>query len=77
MADRAHEHMVGLRKPHLIQWVLRQETPRKQVLLQVFSGTPERECARRMHMTLEQVQDIERWAADEGPTFVEDDYVMA
>lgn len=77
MAGRTHGHTEGLHQPHLMQWVLKQETPRKQVLLQIFSGTPERECARRMHMTLEQVQQVERWAADEGPTFVEDDYVMA
>lgn len=77
MAERAHSHIERSCKPHLMQWVLQQEAPRKQVLLQVLTGTPERECASRLNMTLEQVRSIEQWFVRESPLFVEDDYAMS
>lgn len=77
MAGQTHSHVERSRKPHLMQWVLQQETPRKQVLLQVLTGTPERECASRLNMTLEQVRSIEQWFVRESPLFVEDDYAMS
>lgn len=77
MAERAHSHIERSCRPHLMQWVLQQEAPRKQVLLQVLTGTPERECASRLNMTLEQVRSIEQWFVRESPLFVEDDYAMS
>lgn len=77
MAEQAHSHTAKSRRPDVITWVLQQEAPRKQVLLQVLSGTPEHACAESLGLTLKQVHDVEQWFADEAPAFIEDDYVMS
>lgn len=64
-------------KPYLSEWILTQPSPEKEVLLQVFSGTPERECARKMGMSVEEVHAIAQSAADNGPEVAEDEYAMA
>lgn len=63
-------------KPHLMDWILQQEGTRRKVLLEVFTGIPERECARRLGMPLTEVTDIVSSAIKDGPIFAEDDYVM-
>lgn len=65
------------KRPYLSEWILTQPSPRKEVLLQVFSGTSELECSRRLHMPLEEVEEIARKAAKEAPLFREDEYEMA
>jgi hypothetical protein len=42
------------------------------VLLQVFSGTLDRECAANLGLLLVQVKDIVQTAADDKLTFAED-----
>lgn len=64
-------------RPYLSEWILTQPNPRKDVLLQVFSGTPEEECARKLGMRVEEVTAIAQAAAKEAPLFMEDEYAMA
>jgi hypothetical protein len=61
----------------LLHWILSQPSPNKEVLLQVFSGTPEGECAANLGLPLVQVKDIVQAAADDKLTFAEDNYVMS
>ena len=77
MPARTHSRARRSRKPYLMQWVLQQEAPRKQALLQVLTGVPDRECAHRLGLTLEQVQEIKLWFAKNSPSFAEEDYVMS
>lgn len=79
MADRTRGRHRSSRpvNPYLSEWVLAQPSPQKEVLLQVFSGVPELECARKLHIPLSQVEEIARSAAQDGPAFAEDVYEMA
>lgn len=79
MADPARRRNRPARpkKPYLSEWILTQQEPRRSVLLQVFSGIPERECARRHGMSLDEVTQIARDAARDAPRSMEDEYAMA
>lgn len=63
--------------PTLLHWILAQPSPSKEVLLQVFSGTPEGECAANLGLPLVQVKDIVQTIADDKLSFAEDNYVMS
>ncbi len=63
--------------PTLLHWILAQPSPSKEVLLQVFSGTPEGECAANLGLPLVQVKDIVQTVANDRLTFAEDNYVMS
>lgn len=81
MADpdraRSKRTVTRLKRPYLSEWIIAQPSPRKEVLLQVFSGTPERECARKLNMSTDEVAAIARKAAEECPKVMEDEYAMA
>lgn len=64
-------------RPYLSEWILTLPSPRKEVLLQVFSGTPEVECARKLDMPVSEVEEIAKSAAKECPAVMEDEYTMA
>lgn len=63
--------------PTFFSWALRQPSPKKEAYLQVFTGVPEVECARNLHLSLEQLDAILLEACDPRLAFAEDVYLVS
>lgn len=63
--------------PGFLSWALRQPSPKKDVYLQFFSGTPMTECARDLGLPLADVRAVLLELRDKRLAFAEDRHRMA
>ena len=63
--------------PGFLSWVLRQPSPKKDIYLQFFSGTPMIECARDLGLSLADVRAALLELRDKRLAFAEDELRMA
>lgn len=64
-------------KPTLLSWILKQPSPKKEVLLQAFTGVQLEDCAGRNAMSRDEVMAILKEFAEQAPELEEDRYEMA
>lgn len=65
------------RKLTLLSYILKQPSPKKEVLLQAFTGVQLEDCAGRNSMSRDQVMHICKDFAEHAPELEEDQYEMA
>ena len=63
--------------PGFLSWALRQPSPKKDIYLQFFSGTPMTECARDLGLPLADVRAVLLELRDKRLAFAEDRHRMA
>lgn len=63
--------------PGFLSWALRQPSPKKDIYLQFFSGTPMTECARDLGLPLADVRTVLLELRDKRLAFAEDRHRMA
>lgn len=63
--------------PGFLSWALRQPSPKKDIYLQFFSGTPMTECARDLGLPLADVRTVLLELSDKRLAFAEDRHRMA
>ncbi len=63
--------------PTFLSWALRQPSPKKEAYLQVFTGTPEAECARNLGLSRVELSAILAEVADARLSFAEDVYLVS
>lgn len=64
-------------KPTLLSWILKQPSPKKEVLLQAFTGVQLEDCAGRNAMSRDEVMAILKDFTEHAPELEEDRYEMA
>ena len=68
---------VNRARPGFLSWALRQPSPKKNIYLQFFSGTPIIECARDLGLSLADVRAALLELRDKRLAFAEDELRMA